>query len=112
MIYISEKPIGLQIGEYIKHNPGEDLSVEAICKKFAVSKSKLYTVTKDYIPEGIAKYARKCRIETATDEIKKNPRKPLWKIGSELGFCNYEYFLRVFRQETGYSAKEIRQKDK
>ena len=112
MIYVSEKPLGLQICDYIKNNPEDDLSVGAICKKFAMSKSKLYTITKEYMPEGIAGYVRKCRVEEAIERIKKNPRKPLWKTGAELGFGNYEYFLRVFRQETGYSVKELKRKDK
>lgn len=112
MIYVSEKPLGLQICDYIKNNPKADLSIETICKKFAVSKSKLYTVTKEYIPEGIAKYIRRCRILAAVAEIGKTPRKPMWKIGAELGFGNYEYFLRVFRQEMGYSTKELKRKEK
>ncbi len=105
MVYISEKPPGFQICEYIKENVASDLSVAALCKRFAMSKSKLYTVTDEYMPEGIAKFVRKCRLEAAMADISKNPAKPLWKVAQDVGFGNYEYFLRVFKAETGKSAK-------
>ncbi len=105
MVYVSEKPLGLQIREYIRENVKEDLSVATICKKFAMSKSKLYTVANEYMPQGIASYIRQCRIEAAVADIHKNPGKPLWKVAQEVGFGNYEYFLRVFKAKTGESAK-------
>ena len=56
------------------------------------------------MPDGIAKYVRWRRIEAAKDEILKNPEKPLWKISEEVGFDNYDYFLRLFKSQTGISA--------
>ncbi len=109
MIYVSEKPVGLQIADYIKENPAKDLSVEALCKRFAMSKSKLYTVTKEYMPDGIAKYVRRCRVDAVVAKLRDDSDivdKPVWKLAEESGFGNYEYFLRVFRQETGKSVKQ------
>ena len=74
-----------------------------------MSKSKLYTVTKEYMPDGIAKYVRKCRVNAVLAklrEISDGADKPVWKLAEESGFGNYEYFLRVFRQETGKSVKQ------
>ena len=70
-----------------------------------MSKAKLYSTTKLYMPEGIAKYIRKRRIQAAEENIRKKPDKPLWKVAEECGFDDYNYFLRVFRTETGKSAK-------
>lgn len=105
IVYVSDSPLGLQIVEYIDKNLSEDLSVTAICRKFAVSKVKLYSTTKLYMPEGIAKYIRKRRIQAAEENIRKNPDKPLWRVAEECGFDDYNYFLRVFRTETGKSAR-------
>lgn len=104
LIYVSQKPLELQLVEYIEKNLGTDLSVPALCKEFAISKSELYSYTKTYMPDGIAKYVRWRRIEAAKDEILKNPEKPLWKISEEVGFDNYDYFLRLFKSQTGISA--------
>ncbi|MBQ3038259.1 MAG: PocR ligand-binding domain-containing protein [Clostridia bacterium] len=110
MVYVSEKKLGLQIVEYIRQNIYGDLSVKALCRKFAVSKSKLYIVVKEYTPQGLAKFIRSCRIDTALREMKNNPDKPLTAIAKNVGFENYEYFLRVIKWETGKSVKEIRKK--
>lgn len=104
LVYVSESPLGLQIVEYVDKNLSGDLSVNALCREFAVSKAKLYSETKLYMPEGIAKYIRKRRIQAAQENIRKNPAKPLWKISEEAGFDDYEYFLRVFKALTGKSA--------
>ena len=105
MIYLSEKPVGLQIAEYIAQNVHGDLSVSALCRRFALSRSRLYLVTKEYMPKGIAKFIKKCRIEAAAAAIAAHPEKPLWVIAQESGFDNYEYFLRILKQETGRSPK-------
>lgn len=45
IVYISDKPIGLQIAEYIADSIRNNLSVDALCRKFAMSRSRLYLVT-------------------------------------------------------------------
>ena len=101
MVYISDKPIGLQVITYIQEHLSEDLSVAALSKRFAMSRSQLYKVTEKYMPQGVAKYVKKCRIEAAVSAISKHPGKPLWQVAQETGFGNYEYFLRVLNKETG-----------
>ena len=108
LVYLSQKPLELQIVEYIRQNLSADLSVPALCRKFALSKSELYQCTKTYMPEGIAKYVRFQRIEAAKDAIQRNPEKPLWKISEEAGFANYDYFLHLFKAQTGVSAGKLR----
>lgn len=105
MVYISEKSVGLQIAEYIAENVNADLSVTALCHRFAMSRSRLYLVTQECMPQGIAKYVKKCRIDAASAAIAANSGKPLWVIAQECGFDNYEYFLRTFKKETGRSPK-------
>lgn len=110
LIYVSQKPLELQLVEYIEKNLGSDLSVPALCREFAISKSELYSCAKTYMPDGIAKYVRWRRIEAAKDEILKNPGKPLWKISEEVGFDNYDYFLRLFKAQTGISAGSLQKR--
>lgn len=104
-VYLSDSPLGMKISDYIDKNLANDLSVSALCSEFAISKAKLYSETRIYMPEGIAKYIRKRRIQAAEENIRKNPDKPLWRVAEECGFDDYNYFLRVFRTETGKSAK-------
>ena len=104
LVFVSQKPLELQLMEYIEKNLASDLSIPALCREFAVSKSELYNCAKTYIPDGIAKYVRWRRMEAAKDKILKDREKPLWKIAEEVGFDNYDYFLRLFKAQTGISA--------
>ncbi len=104
-VYLSDSPLGMKISDYIDKNLSKDLSVSTLCKVFAISKAKLYAETRLYMPDGIAKYIRKRRIQVAEENIRKNPDKPLWRVAAESGFDDYSYFLRVFRTETGKSAR-------
>jgi len=104
-VYLSDSPLGMKITDYIDKNLANDLSVSSLCSEFAISKAKLYSEMRIYMPEGIAKYIRKRRIQAAEENIHKNPDKPLWRVAEECGFDDYNYFLRVFRTETGKSAR-------
>ena len=110
MIYVSETPVGMRIAEYINANLGENLSVENLCRKFAISKSSLYVATKEVMPQGIAKYILKCRIDAVVSKMEKYPEKPVWRLARETGFENYEYFLRILKKETGKSVKDFSRK--
>ena len=63
------------------------------------------------MPEGIAKYVRWRRLEAAKNEIIKHPDKPLWKIAEETGFERYDYFLRLFKSQTGTPAGKLKHSD-
>ena len=111
LIYIVGKPFELQLVEYIDNNLQEDLSVSELCRKFAISKSELYHCTGESIPGGIASYIRRRRVEMAKKNILENPDKPLWKVSEEVGFENYQYFLRVFKLLTGTSASVLKREE-
>ncbi|MBE7044829.1 MAG: helix-turn-helix domain-containing protein [Ruminococcaceae bacterium] len=108
LVYVSEQSDGDRIAEYIDSHLAEDLSVGTLCRHFAMSKAKLYACVKELMPQGIAKYVRKKRVVAAMELMKQFPDKPFWKISEECGFENYDYFLRVFKTETGIPATKYR----
>lgn len=108
MVYLKEKPLSVRIIDYISENLAEDLSVPALCKHFAISKSKLYNAVSEHMPEGVADFVKKRRLEEARDKILKNPELPVWKICEESGFENYEYFLRAFKKLYGVSPSKLK----
>ena len=103
----SEKSLQQEIAEYILQNLSEDLSVQTMCRRFAVSKSELYRMLRRQAPDGIARYVRQLRFERACDLLR-NTSKPLWQIAAEVGYDNPDYFLRAFKKETGLSAGKYR----
>lgn len=111
-IYVAGKPLEQQIVDYIENNLEKELSLDDLSRRFAMSKSELYLCTAERMPEGIARYIRARRLAKAKSDIEKFPEKPLWKIAEDAGFPNYEYFLRVFKKETGESAAAVRRGQK
>ena len=102
-----EKSMQQEIAEYILQNLSEDLSVQTMCRRFAVSKSELYRILRRQAPDGIARYVRQIRFERACDLLR-NTSMPLWQIAAEVGYDNPDYFLRAFKKETGLSAGKYR----
>ncbi len=99
------------IMDYIENNPGADLSVSAICERFSVSKTSLYTLTQAVMPDGIAKYIRAKRIEKAKQLIAETD-KSIEEISGLVGFLDCNYFRRLFKQICGTSANTYRKKTK
>ena len=57
---------------------------------------------------GIAEYLKKLRIDKAQQLIR-TTELTISEISDRVGFSDYNYFRRVFKSETGISAKEYRQ---
>ena len=102
-----EKSLQQKIAEYIFNHLSEDLSVQSLCRRFAVSKSELYRLLRRQAPDGIARYVRQLRFHKAC-ELLRGTSKPLWQIAAEVGYENPDYFLRAFKKETGISAGKYR----
>lgn len=107
LLDLSEKPLKQTILDYIAKNLSEDLSVQALCQKFSVSKSELYRLLRHQAPGGVASYVRARRFERAC-ELLRYTRKPVWKIAAEVGYDDPDYFLRAFKKGTGVSAGKYR----
>ena len=96
-----------QISEYIYENLGGDLSIPAVCKRFHISKSKLYSITKTLVGMGFSDFVRRIRIDEGKKALK-NTTKSINQIAEEVGFSDANYFIRVFRQEEGMTPSKYR----
>lgn len=93
--------------QYLLEHLSEDLSVNAICSALGISKTKLYQSCDVYYGCGIAEHIRYLRIEKAK-KLLLETEIPVTAIADEVGFCDYNYFCRVFKKEAGISAKKYR----
>ena len=105
--YDMDKSVQQKIAEYIFDHLADDLSVQTLCRHFAVSKSELYRLFRRQAPDGIARYIRQLRFQRAC-ELLRGTGRPLWQIATEVGYDNPDYFLRAFKKETGISAGKYR----
>jgi len=105
------KPIRKQlfnkIDEYISCHLADDISVDTLCSEFAISRTRLYELMKQYIDGGIASYIKKKRLSEAK-KLLKTTDISITEIAYSVGFSDYNYFLRVFKKEYGISPKKLR----
>lgn len=94
--------------EYLIPHLGEPLSSETIARDLGISRSKLYASCDKYLGMGIAEYIRTLRLEQAQKLLKESDLS-ITQISDSIGFDDYNYFCRVFKKETGYSAKKYRE---
>ena len=75
--------------EYLLPQLGTHLDAETIARDLGISRSKLYS---------------------SCQQLLKDTELPITQISDKIGFEDYNYICRVFKKETGYSAKKYREK--
>lgn len=99
--------LAARIDDYIKGHIGEKLDTNELCKKFYVSKSKLYKTSTAAFGMGITDYIRHVRIEKAKKLLTVTDFS-ITKISSETGINDTNYFSRIFKEHTGLTPKKYR----
>lgn len=98
--------------KYVSENlSSPELGIKSICSHFNISRSLLYSTSKNELGVGISEYIRGQRIQTAKRLLLKGEL-PIYAIASECGFSTPSYFTRVFSEAVGclpkdYSKKEL-----
>lgn len=99
LVRVNEDCLSVLISTYINNNLTADLSVDALCSHFRISRNKLYKISRDGYGMGIAAYIRKKRVENAATLLKSGSTVAKAAISS--GFEDYNYFSEIFKKETG-----------
>ena len=101
--------LSVQIEKYIENHICEELSLEELCRKLYLSRSRLYAISKSSFGMGISDYIRSKRIELAKKMLQTD-EKPVNVIAAEAGFSDANYFTRAFKKETGLTPGEYRKR--
>lgn len=102
--------VSYELKKFIDSHLFEELSVESICRKFYISKSKLYTVAKSSLGMGVSDYIRIKRLEEA-ERLLHNTTQSVSEIAEHVGFKDSNYFIRIFKKYVGCTPIKYR-KDK
>lgn len=92
-----------RILEYIDDNLDHDLSSQALCDVFSVSRSSLYKILSPYISGGIADHVMNRRIGRAK-YLLCHTEYTVEEISEMVGYYDVGYFKRVFRKKVGIST--------
>lgn len=99
-----------KIDDIINENiDNSNLSINDFVKELNICKTVLYEKCKKILNINLFKYIKNKRINKAK-ELLENSSLPVSKICFDVGFTDYNYFSKVFKQETGYTCSEYRKK--
>ena len=108
MISLQAHSFQAEIDTYITQHFTEDISVETLCRHFAISRTALYEFAKQNYGMGIAQHIRDMRIRYAQSLLTTAPDMNISQIAERCGFRDYNYFIAVFSRETGVPPRKYR----
>lgn len=95
------------VKRYISNHYHESIGLEDLAKQVALSPKYLSEIFIQEEGVGIAKYLKDFRIKKAQYLLKETPKK-IKQVGEEVGFNNYSYFIKTFRQSVGVTPDNFR----
>lgn len=108
MITLKKQELPVQLDAYITEHLSEELDAKQICDHFHIGRTQLYEISRRNYGTGIAEHVRKMRIDKAKKLLRENTEYNVSEIAGQCGFCNYNYFITVFRRETGTTPGSYR----
>ncbi len=100
-----------KLNDYIKQNLTEDLSVQALCDQFKMSRVELYDTFKVSFNSTVAEFVKKCRLERAL-ELLRDTNLPINEIAEKCGIFDYNYFSKVFNKTFHTTPRAYRKSSK
>lgn len=103
----SDNP-ALNVIKYIHDNYSDpDLSLEKISKNTFLTPAYICVIFKNYTEKTVNKYINEYRINKSKTLLNDSNIK-INDIASKVGYCDGNYFAKIFRKETGYTPSEFR----
>ncbi len=96
-----------EIAKYVSENLTSDLSVDALCRVFHLSRVDLYACCKDAFSDTPAKYVQRARLNRAAQLLKETTL-PVTRVCELAGLPDYNYFSKLFRARFSLSPRDYR----
>jgi ligand-binding sensor protein len=99
-IRVQSEPLSNRVKTYIASNLTGDLSLFALARQFGVGKTTLCTAIKREYRLTVNQLIRSLRVERA-GQMLQSGNQPIAQIAETVGIDDYNYFTKVFKEETG-----------
>ena len=105
IITLRQQSLPMQIDEYISAHFSKDITTESLCDRFRIGRSRLYEIAAQNYGCGLASHIRGLRMQKARTLLETEPDMPISDIAAACGYSDYNYFITVFRRETGTTPR-------
>ena len=102
-----DETVATRIDKFILSNLRGDLSVDAICSAFKISRVNLYSTLNTAFGTTPAEYVKKCRLEEACRLLRLTDMK-ITEVADSVGISDYNYFSKLFKKSYGMSPRQYR----
>lgn len=102
-------PVAIDILKFIDANLQADLSIKQLCKRFYISKNRLFAIFRENLGCTVVGYINEQRIKRAKDLLK-HSNDSVFNIAEKVGIYNYTYFCKLFKKLSGVTPTEYRKK--
>ena len=106
-IKIEKNELVSAIDSYITQNIEKNIKIENLCEEFQISQNKLYQLSHQYFNTSIANYIALKKITLAKHYLTTSELS-ISQISEKVGFSDYNYFIRKFKHQTGYTPLSYR----
>lgn len=89
------------IKRYLESHLSEDISLQSVCKTFAVSQTYLSKLFRKYVEKSFNQYLTSLRMKKAIEIMQSNSEIYIKDVAALVGFHDQFYFSRIFRSYTG-----------
>jgi len=103
----SSDSVVLRVRKYIDHNLDKEITRESLAKMVFLNQDYLARIFKKEVGESICNYLIYKRMEAAKEYLKKTDE-PVNMIALKVGYDNFSYFTRLFKNSVGLTPKEYR----
>ena len=106
-IKIEKNALVSAIDSYITQNITKQIKIEDLCKNFNISQNKLYQLSHKYFNTSVSNYIALKKIDLAKHYLTTS-QLAISQISEKVGFADYNYFIRKFKSQTGYTPLSYR----
>jgi|GEM_PF-558188 len=95
--------------QFIQRHLQEELKMQDVAEHVELSRSHFSALFKQALDKTFLEYVMEKRMERAMELIREGSKK-MYEVAYEVGFSDYKYFTRCFKEHTGATPKEWRER--
>lgn len=107
---LHQESLSYEIDSYILGNITQNLDVTNLCTHFNYRKTTFHKITNELFGTSITKHIRELRIQYAK-QLLSSTNLPVSEVAIMVGIEDYNYFTKVFKQETLCTPRDFRKRN-